>query len=170
MSKYVLTTLLVFLINPAIAQVLRVGKAHSFKTIKAALAAAKDGDTVEVEAGLYKEQNIIIDKQIVFKGIGHPVLDGEKKYEVISIKANNVVIDGFKVIRSGVSSIVDMGGIKVYDAEGVVVKNNIIEETFFGIYIQYGKNCSIINNKMVSSNKVEQQSGNGIHCWKSDSM
>ncbi len=170
MSKYLLIAFLSFFIQPAIAQVLRVGKAHSFKTIKAALAAAKVGDTVEVEAGLYKEQNIIIDKQIVFKGIDHPVLDGEKKYEVISIKANNVVIDGFKVIRSGVSSIVDMGGIKVYDAEGVVIKNNIIEETFFGIYIQYGKNCSIINNKMVSSNKVEQQSGNGIHCWKSDSL
>ena len=152
------------------AATLRVGTAQQFKTIRSAIAAAQNGDTILVDQGTYREQNIVIDKEIVFKGIDHPVLDGEKKYEVLSVKANNVVVDGFKVIKSGVSSIIDMGGIKVYDAEGVTIINNILEETFFGVYIQYGKNCSVINNKLHSSNRVEQQSGNGIHCWKSDSL
>ncbi len=170
MIKIWLITVLFCLAQPAISQVLRVGKLQPFKTIKAALASAKDGDTVLVEAGNYKEQNLVIDKQIVLKGIGYPLLDGEKKYEVVSVKADHVLVEGFKIVRSGVSSIVDMGGIKVYDAENVVIKNNIIEETFFGIYIQYGKNCSVIGNRMMSSNKIEQQSGNGIHAWKSDSL
>lgn len=37
----------------------------SYKTLKSAIAAAKDGDTIVVKKGLYKEGNIILDKQIV---------------------------------------------------------------------------------------------------------
>jgi nitrous oxidase accessory protein len=31
-------------------------------------------------------------------------------------------------------------------------------------------NCKIENNHITSYGKIELQSGNGIHCWKSDSM
>jgi nitrous oxidase accessory protein len=34
-----------------------------------------------------------------------------------------------------------LGGIKVYDASGVVIEDNVLDNNFFGIYIQYGKNC-----------------------------
>ena len=103
-------------------------------------------------------------------GINYPVLDGEKKYEIISIKANGVVVDGFKIMHSGISSLEDLSGIKIYDSRNVVIRNNILEDTFFGIYTQYGINCTIENNTLTAFSKEEQQSGNGIHCWKSDSM
>ncbi len=80
------------------------------------------------------------------------------------------MIDGFRIMHSGISSLEDLSGIKVYDSKNVVVKNNILEDTFFGIYIQNGLNCSIENNRLSASSKEEQQSGNGIHCWKSDSL
>jgi len=123
-----------------------------------------------VDNGYYKEKNIVIGKRITLKGINHPVLDGENKYEIVSIRANGVVIDGFKIIHSGVSSLEDISGIKIYDCRDVIVKNNILDDTFFGIYTQNGFNCIIENNRLTASNKEEQQSGNGIHCWKSDSM
>jgi len=50
------------------------------------------------------------------------------------------------------------------------VVNNIINDAFFGIYSQYGIHCLIQNNTLTASAVEEQQSGNGIHCWKSDSM
>lgn len=152
------------------AATLRVGKGGNYPTIMTAIKAARNGDTVLVSAGTYREKNIIVDKSIVLKGTGYPVLDGEKKYEVLSIKADGVVVDGFRVVHSGVSSINDMGGIKIYDSRDVVIRNNILEDTFFGIYTQYGKNCTIENNRLTAYAKEEQQSGNGIHCWKSDSM
>lgn len=152
------------------AATLRVGKGGNYPTITAAIKAARAGDTVWVSAGTYREKNIIVDKKLVLKGAGYPVLDGEKKYEVISIKADGVVVDGFRVVHSGVSSINDMGGIKIYDSRDVVIRNNILEDTFFGIYTQYGKNCTIENNRLTAYATEEQQSGNGIHCWKSDSM
>lgn len=139
-------------------------------SIKQALKEARDGDTILVNPGTYKEGNIVVDKRVVLKGIKLPVLDGQHKFELLSIKANAVVIDGFKIMHSGVSSIEDMGGVKIYDCRDVVIQNNQLEDTFFGIYTQFGKNCSIINNRLAAYSKEEQQSGNGIHCWKSDSM
>ncbi|MDO8993182.1 MAG: nitrous oxide reductase family maturation protein NosD, partial [Daejeonella sp.] len=135
-----------------------------------AMDAALPGDTIFVDAGHYREKNLIIDKSIVLKGIGSPVLDGEKKYEIISITADGAVVDGFKLIHSGISSLEDLSGIKVYDSRNVVIRNNILEDTFFGIYIQNGVNCSIENNQLIAIGLEEQQSGNGIHCWKGDSL
>ncbi|MEO6732689.1 MAG: nitrous oxide reductase family maturation protein NosD [Ferruginibacter sp.] len=152
------------------AKTIRAGTRQIFKSVTTALAAAMPGDTILVDAGHYKEKNLIINKQIVLLGINYPVLDGEKKYEVISIKANGAVVDGFRVVHSGVSGLEDLSGIKIYDSKNVVIKNNILEDTFFGIYTQYGINCTIENNRLTAYSKEEQQSGNGIHCWKSDSM
>lgn len=140
------------------------------KTITEGLKAAETGDTVLVEAGHYKEKNLIIRKRIVLKGMDYPVLDGERKYEIISVKANGLVVDGFKLIHSGISSLEDLSGIKVYDSRDVIIKNNILEDTFFGIYMQNVINCTIENNQLTGISKEEQQSGNGIHCWKSDSL
>lgn len=147
-----------------------VGAKRTQKTLNSAILSAQPGDTIFVDAGHYREKNLIIDKSIVLKGIGFPVLDGEKKYEIISITADGVVVDGFKLIHSGISSLEDLSGIKVYDRRDVVIKNNILEDTFFGIYIQNGLNCTVENNRLLAVSLEEQQSGNGIHCWKGDSL
>jgi len=152
------------------ASTIHVGPGHPYKSIKAGVKAANAGDTVMVESGNYKEKNLIIDKRIVLIGVNYPVLDGEKKYEVISITAAGTIVDGFKIIRSGISSLEDLSGIKVYDTENVVIKNNILEDNFFGIYFQNSVGCTIENNKISTTGDGGQQSGNGIQCWKSDSM
>lgn len=154
----------------ASAENIYAGAKRIHKNIRSAIKAAANGDTVFVDAGYYKEKNLLIDKSIVLKGVGYPVLDGERKYEIISVKANDVVVDGFKLIHSGISSLEDLSGIKVYDSQNVVIRNNILEDTFFGIYIQNGLNCTIENNTLKAISIEEQQSGNGIHCWKGDSL
>ena len=58
----------------------------------------------------------------------------------------------------------------MYDSREVTIQNNILDDTYFGIYLQYAKRCVIKNNQLKANNKEEQQSGNGIHCWKSDSL
>lgn len=152
------------------ANVIEVGVNKPIKSIKKAINLAKIGDTVLVHKGVYREGNIVIDKRIVFLGKGYPVLDGQKKYEVLSIKADSVVVQGFKVIKSGYASLEDPCAIKVYNKNHVVIQNNILDDNFFGIYIQNGKNCLIKNNTIVAYGKEEQQIGNGIHCWKSENL
>lgn len=152
------------------AKIIRTGKQQVVASVQAAVSMAANGDTVLVDAGIYHEKNIVLSKTIVLIGINYPVLDGDNTYEIISVKANGVVVDGFKIINSGISSIEDFAGIKIYNCRDVVIKNNILKNTFFGIYAQTAVNCTIQKNTLTAYSKQEQQSGNGIHCWKSDSM
>ena len=168
--KFFFFILSLIIFSYASATIIHVGSTRIYKSIKAGVDVSVPGDTVLVDEGSYKEKTLVIKKSIVLKGYNYPVLDGEKKYEIISIIANGVVIDGFRIKHSGISSLEDLSGIKIYDGRDVVIKNNILEDTFFGIYIQNGINCIIENNQLTANSKEEQQSGNGIHCWKSDSM
>ncbi len=155
---------------PLQAALVKVGPPHTCKTIHQALLMARNGDTVLVEAGLYREKNIVVSKAILLQGVGYPVLDGENKYEILSVKSNHVIVDGFKIQHCGHSDLDDLAGIKIYDAQNVTIRNNILDDTFFGIYTQFGKNCTIQNNRIKAYGVREMQIGNGIHCWKSDSM
>ena len=169
--KMILTFLHCFwLVNSTYAAIIHVGSQHDFKTILPALKFAKNGDTVLVEKGFYKEGNIIINKEIYFLGRDFPTIDGDRKFEVLSIKSNNVTVKGFKIQHSGYATMDDPGGIKVYDSHHVTIIDNLVYDNFFGIYIQYSKNCIIKNNKIIAFGKEEQEIGNGIHCWKSDSL
>ena len=147
-----------------------VGANQIIRSIKEGIRIAHQGDSVIVLAGLYKEGNIIIDKPLTFIGKNYPILDGEKKYEVLSIKAGYVEVNGFQIQHSGFASLDDPGGIKVYDQQHVTICNNLLEDNFFGIYIQYGKHCLVKNNRIKAYGTEEQHIGNGIHCWKSDSL
>ena len=165
----ILIGLLLFVVTVK-GSTLEVGILKPFRTIQSAIDAAKNGDTVLVEAGIYKEKNIIIQKSIVLKGINFPILDGEHKYEIISIKAKNATIDGFKMQYGGRSEMRDIGAIMIYDSYKVTAINNILDDTNFGIYVQNSKSCTIKNNSITAYGKNEVQSGNGISCWKSDSL
>jgi len=152
------------------AKTLKVGSGQKFTKIKTALLYCQSGDTVIVEKGIYKEGNLVIDKPITFLGEGMPTLDGDRKFEVLSVKAHGVTVKGFRVQHSSYATLDDPGGIKVYNSNHVKILDNWLFDNFFGIYIQYGKNCIVKNNKIVAFGKAEQQIGNGIHCWKSDSL
>lgn len=152
------------------AATIRVGPREEIKSIKTAVAKAKSGDTVRVIGGEYAEGNIVIRTSLTLVGEGHPVIDGEKAHEPISILAPNVTIDGFTIKASGHSSLRDIAGIKIYDTYGAVIRNNILDDNFFGIYAQNAKNCRIENNQLTAYGKAEQLIGNGLHAWKCDSL
>jgi len=152
------------------ANTIYAGKTRAFKTIQSAINAAKAGDTVLVDPGVYKEKTIRMHKSIVLKGIGFPVLDGENKYEIVSIKANHATIQGFRIQHSGRSEMSDIAGIAIYDSYKVSALNNVLDDTNFGIYVQNSKSCTVKDNTITAYGKNEVQSGNGISCWKSDSL
>lgn len=169
MRNYI-TILVCFICMQCYAKQINVGPGHRYKKITTAISTANTGDTIIVAGGFYSEGNIIIDKPICLVGIDYPVIDGNKKTEVLSVKTSNVIIKGFKIQRSGYATLDDPCAIKVYNANNVVIESNIIYDNYFGIYIQYGKHCKIKNNKIIAFGVEEQQIGNGIHCWKSDSL
>ena len=161
---------LLFFSKPAGSTTIRVAPAGHQASISAALAACKDGDTIIVSKGLYKEGNLVIDKSVCLLGEGMPVIDGENKFEVLSVKKSDVTVRGLRIQNSGRSAMSDPGGIKIYDSARVTVEGNELVDNFFGIYIQYGTDCIVRNNLVKASQKEEHQSGNGIHCWKSANL
>jgi len=170
MKKVIVILMTLIFWVESFGHIIHVGPLHKVKSIRTAIRIANNGDTILVAAGIYKEGNLIISKQLTLIGDKYPIIDGQNKFEVFSIKASKVVIDGFKIYHSGTSNLDDYAGIKVYDSREVTIQNNILDDTYFGIYLQYAKRCVIKNNQLKANNKEEQQSGNGIHCWKSDSL
>jgi nitrous oxidase accessory protein len=173
MKTFLHSVLVCVLFSPFIsadAKTLLVGKSKQFQSIQKAIDKAENGDTILVDAGIYKEGNIVIQKSIIVKGIDFPVLDGANTNSLFSIKTRNATIEGFKLQHTGRSEIKDIGAIMIYDSYNISVLNNILDDTNFGIYLQNSRNCTIKNNSITAYGKNEVQSGNGIHCWRSDSL
>ncbi len=152
------------------SKTIHVGADKPVRSIKVAIMASVAGDSIIIHKGLYKEGNIIIPHPLVIVGNNLPVLDGELKYEVLSIKSSYVTIKGLQLQNSGRAAMDDPGAIKIYDAQHVIIENNVLINNYFGVYLQYAKHCIIKNNRISASQKEEHQSGNGVHCWKSDSL
>ena len=70
------------------AKTIVVGKNEAIKSIKKAIEIAQNGDVILVKSGRYKEENISIEKSISLIGEGYPILDGQRKYEILSLRAN----------------------------------------------------------------------------------
>jgi nitrous oxidase accessory protein len=154
----------------ATARNIRVAKGTAVASIKAALSQAGRGDSIIVSAGRYTEQNIEITKPVVLIGEGMPVLDGEGKYEIITVKSSYVIVEGFEFRNGGRSSYIDIAALKLVGVHDIIIKGNRFVNTFFGIYCQNVQRGVIYNNTLVSNAKDEINSANGIHCWKSDSL
>ncbi len=145
------------------AETIHVGKSYKYKTIKSALIIAKDNDTLEIQAGQYSEGNILLDKPITLIGKDRPVLDGQNKNEIISVRSDNVTINGFKLINSGKSTVSDISAIRVYKNKNITISNNILENNCYGIFLSKSNHCNIINNKITTFATHQYDSGNGIH-------
>ncbi len=170
MMRFYFTIILLSLTFISNAKTWTVGRGKNFSSIKSSIDKCAAGDTIFIYPGIYKEGQIIINKKLFIRGIDFPVLDGEKKFEIITIRADNVIIEGLYFKNSGRSSYNDVAALRIADSRYAVIRNNQFENAFFGIYSQHATACTITGNRLSSDAKDEITSANGIHCWKSDSM
>lgn len=140
-------------------------------SLRAAVAQARPFDTVLVHDGEYREgASVEITCPLVLIGLDWPLVDGENRYQPISIRSDYVSISGFRVANSPSAGLEDYAGIKVYNAAEVYVWNNRLENNYFGIYLSNAKRCHVSGNQLDAVGTIEQTSGNGIHAWKCDSL
>ncbi len=165
-TSYIITLILVFLGSLlAQAETIVVCSSCGIKTIKEAIQKSSEGDTILVKQGVYKESNLKIDKGITIIGENMPVIDGEEKGEIITIGADNVTIDGFKIINVGLSYTTDYASVRVVNSSNFLIQNLELEKLFFGIYLQKSNNGKVLNNKIRGEAITEFNSGNAIHLW-----
>ena len=136
--------------------------------LKTAIQNAEAGDSIRVYPGLYKAHEIIVDKPLVLTGIDFPVVDAEEKGDVFIVAAESVTIQGFEIINTGFSSMNDHSAIKVLDSKKLLVKNNRIINTYFGVHVSNSSSIVVRDCYFEAFEKRSHRTGNGIHLWKSD--
>ena len=161
---FILSFLLKTTVLPA--GVLHAGISFPAKTIKRAVELAQPFDTIIIEKGIYKEGNIVISKPLYLFGAGQTILDGENKYENLTITGNNIVVRGITFRNSGYSSMNDFASIKIIDASDFVIENNTINNAHFAIHVSNCHHFFIRKNVISGTPGEEQSTGNGIHLWK----
>lgn len=166
MPKLIITILFIFFVYNCNARniVVRADKANA---IKNALAYCSDGDTLTIEKGLYKEQDILVSKRITILGKDYPVIDGGKEGQLIVVVRDSVTISGLQLQNTGRSSMTDMAAIRLQNVKSVSVTNNKLVNNTYGVYLQNSHYCLVYKNTIRADAKDELNSGNGIHAWKS---
>lgn len=147
------------------AKTIIVGANRPVKTLKQAILLANDKDTVRLQAGTYKEGNIILAKSITLIG-ENATLDGDNQFEIITVSGRNITISGLRFQNSGYSSLNDYAALKVIDATSVLIEGNQFLNSYFAIHVNNTVHCTVRNNRITGLPKTEQTTGNGIHLWK----
>ena len=149
--------------HPAVLQVQRGG------SIAAAIRLARPGDTVQVQAGTYRER-ILIDKPLKLEGVGKPTISAGYEGDVIRVKASDVSIRGLIVRDSGTNLDAQNAGIYVTPgSDRVVIANCDLVTNLFGIWLERSRDA-IVKNNLVTGRRdlMSQLRGNGIQVYNTD--
>ena len=111
---------------------------------------------------------MLLTKSVSILGNGNPVLDGESKFEILTISGKNITIKGIHFRNSGYSAMNDFASIKIVDASNILIENNTILNSYFAIHISNTSYATVRHNNIAGVAGSEQLTGNAIHLWKSD--
>jgi len=142
---------------------------NNYTRIQDAIDNARDGDTIFVYPGNYKE-NIVVYKSLKIIGIGYPaILPEDVNKSTVKMVNEECTIKGFNITQGniGIKLLSDArkcqiennilygniySGIYIDNAWESKISNNIFKNGgYCGIYIAWGNNISIINNTFIST-------------------
>lgn len=164
--RLALLILLLFIHYAASSRVIVAGYGQPVSSLTEAVRIAKNGDSILLKNGVYKEGNVVIQKAITLMGEGNTILDGDHKDELLTINGNNITVKKMQFRNAGYSSMNDFASVKVIDASHILLEESIIQYSYFAIHISNSSYCTIRSNIIMGIPKTEQMSGNGIHLWK----
>lgn len=131
---------------------------------------ANVGDTILIKYGNYKSRKILVDKALTIIGENKPVIDAENGDELIVVKSDNVVISGLHLKNIAYNSLKDNSAILIENSSNIIIKENIIENTFFAVYMKRAKKVILTNNLVTGNSVREALSGNAFHIWYCDDV
>jgi parallel beta-helix repeat protein len=173
----ILTMVLVVICsNNAYGEILYVGENSQYSTIKEAVNASNDSDSIYILKGNYSG-NIKINKSINLIGEDKntTIINGTNSIYIISILSNDVTIAGFTLHNSKIAIYVK--------GNNNTIKNNIIANNSNGVYLENSsKNNIICNNTLqynfeginlynssdnqILKNHIKHQKAFGVSLWE----
>ncbi len=162
----ILLLLAIPLLLPSLATARTLVVGNGYSSISDALEMARDGDTIEVRKGVYKER-INVDKRVYLKGIGNPTIISDSG-NLIEVTSPGVIIEGFTLTYSSRDKFsLTSQDTAIYVRKGansVVIRNNRIDKVLFGIWNFEGRDLRIENNTIVGIKEFEaEKRGNCIN-------
>jgi len=168
--------MLTVMLSPVQAQIARsshstllvnVSPAGPVRTIRHALSLVARGGTIVVHSGTYRDSTIVVDEPVRIVGEGDAILDGDGMRQIMTIVADSVTVQGLHFENVGVAFTEDLAAIKVVRASSCAIRDNRIDNAFFGVYLQEVSGCVVEGNTLRASRLRDATSGNGIHLWHS---
>ncbi|WP_374433724.1 nitrous oxide reductase family maturation protein NosD [Tabrizicola sp.] len=137
-------------------------------TLATAIAGANPGDVLILKGGAYLGP-VTIDRTLTLQGDGTATIDGEYQGTVVTITADDVVLTGLEVTRSGkVNKDLDAGIKIVKGADRARIIGNRLTDNMHGIDVHGGLDTLVKNNVIEGrQNPRMNERGNGIYVWNS---
>ncbi len=128
-------------------------KVNSDESLQAVINAARPGDTIEVESGIYAGP-VSMTKRLSLRGIdtgeGKPVIDAGGMGSAVVLLVAGSSLEGFSIENAGGSEL--EAGIKV-SARNMNIRKNIIRGNNVGIRLQFSKDNTVENNDFRNNDK-----------------
>ncbi len=155
---YLMLTMAV--INTATAQVWQVSTQDNLQQI---LDNTIDGDTVILAKGNYFG-NFIINREITLRGSNETIIDAMGKGHAIHLFNSNITIEDLTIINWGDDLTEQNSGIySDKKVENILIQNNQLQGSGFGIWLQKAEHIKVLNNTIVGNTKLRSADrGNGI--------
>jgi nitrous oxidase accessory protein len=137
-------------------------------TLATAIAGAAPGDVLILKDGAYTGP-VTIDRTLTLQGDGTATIDGDYQGTVVTITADDVVLTGLEVTRSGkVNKDLDAGIKIVKGADRARIIGNRLTDNMHGIDVHGGLDTLVKDNVIEGrQNPRMNERGNGIYVWNS---
>jgi nitrous oxidase accessory protein len=141
-----------------------VGPEGPYADLATALAAARDGDTVEVRGGLHPGP-VVVRQAVALVGFDRPVLDGQGQGTVVTFEVPGGRLQGFVVRGTGRRNDKEDAGVI---ARGqVAVVDNQFEDVLYGIDVKAGPRSVVMGNTVTGRDLDIARKGDAIRLWES---
>lgn len=126
------------------------------------------GDTLFLKPGFYTGPATIKVPNVVIDGGGKATISGMGNESAMYVKADSVTIQNLHFTHTGDSHDRLDAAIKIVEANHVIVQNNLIDESLFGVDL-YKSNYCIVQHNDISSIKSKPLAlkGDAIRLWYS---
>lgn len=122
-----------------------------------------NGDIVTLNNGTYFG-NFAIDKEITLQGKPGAIIDAQGKGNALHLQNSNITIKDLEIINWG-ADLTEQNAAIYSDtkASNILIKNNQLQGSGFGIWLQKAEHIEVLNNTIVGDNTLRSADrGNGI--------